>query len=249
MKAVILAAGRSKRIQPPIGIPKAMIKIGDKTLLEHSLSNLNRCGITEVIILVGYLSEKIIKKIGNKYESMKIKYIINDVYDQTDNLYSLWLAKSEFNDNLIYMDADILYDIRALKKVVESNYENTVLVGKLNTDSGEEMKVFGEKGVAKKIGRGSEIQDYTKSPLIGEAIGIVKISSKHIKTLIYNMDYLIKNKRFSMSHEDLTQIMCENKLMNYVYIEDLPWVEIDFSEDILRAEKEIYPKIQKGDKK
>lgn len=245
MKAIILAAGRSKRIQPPIGIPKAMIRIDKKTLLEHSLSNLKNCGINKVIIVVGYLGDKIIEKLGNEYEGIKIKYIKNDSYDQTDNLYSLWLAKSEFNDDILYMDADILYDKRILKKLTDSNHENIVLVGNMQIDTGEEIKVFGKRGVAKKIGRGSDIQNNIKeASLIGEAIGIVKISSKYIKQMIENMDWNMKNKKFSMSHEDLTQTMCEKNLMNYVSIGDLPWIEIDFHEDILKAEKEVYPKIR-----
>lgn len=240
MKAIILAAGRNNRIHPPIDIPKCLIKIGDKTLLEHSLSNLSDCGVKEAIIVVGYLADEVIQKIGNECEGVKIKYVRSDMFDQTDNLYSLWLAKSEFNDDIVYMDADILYDKRALAKLLNSDYENGVLVGKLYSDTGEEMKVFGEGEVAKNIGRGISVEG---SRLIGEAVGIVKISSKHIRSLIENMNLLVKNKDF-MSHEDLTNAMCEKNLMNYVHVKDLPWVEIDFREDIEKAKKEIYPKIK-----
>lgn len=240
MKAIILAAGRNNRIKPPIKVPKCLIKIGGKTLLEHSLSNISACSVKEAVIVVGYMAEKVIQKIGHEYESLKIKYVQNGMFDQTDNLYSLWLAKAEFNDYLLYMDADILYDKQILKRLIDLEYENAVIVGRLNVDTGEEMKVFGENGIAKNIGRGIDIKG---GQLVGEAVGIVKISSKHIKPLVENMGLLVENKEF-MSHENLTHVMCQKNLMNYVHVEDLPWVEIDFREDIEKAKKETYPKIR-----
>lgn len=243
MKAIILAAGKSSRIQPPIGMPKALIKIGNKTLLEHSLSNLSNCGVKEAVIVVGYFADKIIQKIGYKYKNMSIKYVKNELYNQTDNLYSLWLAKLEFNDSVIYMDADILYDKRMLKRLIDTKHENAVLVGKLLKDTGEEMKVFGKNEAAKNIGRGIKVKGVS---LIGEAIGMVKVSSENVKTLIEVMDCLIQNKKLSMSHEDLTNIMCEKNLMSYVCAKELPWIEIDFREDVTRAKEEIYPRIKKA---
>jgi len=81
MKAVILAAGAARRLVPMINsIPKCLIKIGDKSILENQLDALQFYGIEDVLIVVGYLKEQIIEKIGNQYKTMNISYIENPLF-------------------------------------------------------------------------------------------------------------------------------------------------------------------------
>ena len=81
MKAVILAAGMGTRLRPVTEkIPKGLIKINEKTLLEYSLDILNEYKIREVIIVTGYNADLIEKKIGNNYKDIKITYVKNEKY-------------------------------------------------------------------------------------------------------------------------------------------------------------------------
>ena len=108
MKSVILAAGMGKRLNPTIGnIPKGLIKIGKKTLLERSLEILFKNRIKEVIIVIGYLGSMIKDKLGNSYSGVKIKYIWNKEYTNSGSMYSLSKAKDIIDDDVILLESDL----------------------------------------------------------------------------------------------------------------------------------------------
>jgi choline kinase len=92
-KAIILNAGEGRRLRPlTLNTPKCLLKVGDKTILEGQLSNLSSCGINEVVMVVGYLSEKVMNFAENNFPNLNFKFVRNDVYATTNTLHSLWIA-------------------------------------------------------------------------------------------------------------------------------------------------------------
>src|SRR5690349_3152556 len=112
MKAVILAAGIASRLRPLTdNTPKCLLKVGGKTILGITLDNILANNISEIIIVTGYLEHQIRKFISANYPEIKVKYIFNDVYASTNNIYSLWLTKeSVLNEDMLMMDSDIVFD-------------------------------------------------------------------------------------------------------------------------------------------
>ena len=94
MQAIILAAGMGRRLgKVTADNTKCMVKIHGRTLIERMLDTLAKTEVNRVILVVGYKSENVKKLVGHKYKGMKILYVRNEVYDKTNNIHSLFLAK------------------------------------------------------------------------------------------------------------------------------------------------------------
>src|SRR3989344_1314627 len=92
--AIILAAGLGSRLDPLTKeMPKCLVKVHGKQILRSTLEKLERARIEETVILVGYLANVVRKEIGSQLGRMKITYIESERYKETNNMYSLWLAR------------------------------------------------------------------------------------------------------------------------------------------------------------
>ena len=133
MKAIILAAGMGKRLRPLTdSAPKPLTEINGKSIMENSLEILQKCGIKESIIVLGYLGKKIVNCFGDNFMGMKLRYINNDIYDKTNNIYSVWLARKYLNDDILLIDGDVLYEDRLIKVLLNSPYENCAAIDHYN---------------------------------------------------------------------------------------------------------------------
>ncbi|HPZ10655.1 MAG TPA: sugar phosphate nucleotidyltransferase, partial [Candidatus Eremiobacteraeota bacterium] len=106
---IILAAGIGKRLLPyTIEMPKCLVEINNKAIIENILDSLLRYSekIDTVHIVVGYKKDEIIRRLNGKYEKLRINYIDNDIYRDTNNIYSLWLAGKYIKNDLILFESD-----------------------------------------------------------------------------------------------------------------------------------------------
>ncbi|MBW6440905.1 NTP transferase domain-containing protein [Patescibacteria group bacterium] len=128
MQAVILAAGRSTRTYPlTLTRPKPLLKVANKTIIEHNLEQLSEF-VDEVVIVVGYRSKMIKDFLGNRFGKTKIKYIMqNDVIGNAD---ALKLVEKEIKDRFILMFGDDLYSKKDIKNLLK--YDNAILAQKVN---------------------------------------------------------------------------------------------------------------------
>jgi choline kinase len=176
MNAIILAAGMGMRLLPDTeDIPKGMVKLFDKSLIEMQIDIFKKCGIDDISIVTGYLAEKI------NFQS--INYFKNENFSTTAGNESLYCAKQKLNDTIICY-ADLVFDISIIKKMidfngdvgiaVESNWKTHYVGRTLHPISEADNVLFDEPG---KI---IEIRKNIQKPNanIGEFIGIMKLSSK-----------------------------------------------------------------------
>jgi len=142
MKAVILTAGIGSRIKPLTdNCPKSLLKVGDNTILEMMISNIQDCGINEIIFVVGYLKEQIEDYVKTKFPDLNVSFVTNDKYAETNTGYSLMLVKDFIQDSgFIKFDADVVFDKKILKKLIECKHESCLCIDKnINIDA-EEIK-------------------------------------------------------------------------------------------------------------
>jgi len=91
MKAIILAAGASKRMMfLTANLPKCLLKIGDKSIIEHQIASLHHYGLDEIVVVTGFCEDKIKETCGDS-----VRYISNPIFGKTNSIYSLWLAKKK----------------------------------------------------------------------------------------------------------------------------------------------------------
>ena len=121
MKAIILAAGKGKRFLPITNkIPKSMIKFGELPILERMINTFRDCGISDISIVVGHNA--------NKIDFPNVKKILNEKYDKTNMLESLFCAEEKINGEVIISYADILFEKNILKKLLASKEDISLVV-------------------------------------------------------------------------------------------------------------------------
>jgi choline kinase len=130
MKIVILAAGMSKRMGiEGDGVPKPLLKIQGTSLIELNLDKLTSNSIIdEIIIVVGYKKELIMNSIGGKYNGVKVSYVINSKFTETNSSFSMWLAKEKVLDGFIVMNGDTLISQEHFDRILDEKSNCSVLI-------------------------------------------------------------------------------------------------------------------------
>ena len=205
MKAVILAAGIASRLRPLTNNkPKCLLKIGERCLLERTIDALIKNGITEIIIVTGYLHNMIEDFVNTKYAGLNISFVYNAKYASTNNIYSLWLAKPYITgisqhgsngatgDGVLLLDSDILFDSQVIAKLNASPYKNCLALNSHELGDEEIKVITGSTGEVIEINKTCPAKD-----AVGESIGIEKMSPQYIDALFKELDKMINTEGLS----------------------------------------------------
>ena len=132
MQALILAAGMGKRLgEYTKNNTKCMVPVNGTPLIDRVLKQLSMLSLTRVVIVVGYEGEKLMEYIGNDKDGLKIEYVNNPVYDKTNNIYSLALAKQKLmEDDTLLIESDLIFDDGMFKLLLDNPNPNLALVAK-----------------------------------------------------------------------------------------------------------------------
>jgi histidinol-phosphate/aromatic aminotransferase/cobyric acid decarboxylase-like protein/choline kinase len=127
MQAIILAAGMGNRLgKYTKNNTKCMLPINGKTLAERALDALNDAEIRKCIFVVGYKKENVITSLGNRYKNVEIIYVSNDIFDKTNNIYSLYLAKDYLlQDDTLLLESDLIFENRLISDML-ANTDPTI---------------------------------------------------------------------------------------------------------------------------
>jgi len=141
LQAVILSAGIGARLSTEkSSLPKGLLEIGGKPLLEYSLEALIQNGIKDVILVVGFQHEKIKNRFGSRYRGLKIDYVFNEKYANSGSMYSFAMVQDVIEDEILLLESDLLYEPRALNILLNVDYKNCILVTALS-GSGDEVYI------------------------------------------------------------------------------------------------------------
>jgi len=132
MQALILAAGTGSRLgKYTKENTKCMLEINGKTLIKHALDKINNVGITKLILVVGYKKDNLISHVGTKYKNVLIEYVENPMYNKTNNIYSLFLAKDQLaQDDTLLLESDLIFDEEILRSALNSDHKSLAAVDK-----------------------------------------------------------------------------------------------------------------------
>ena len=132
MQAVILAAGMGKRLKDLTeNNTKCMVKVNGVTLIDRMLHQIDKHGLEKIVIVVGYKGDLLKEYIGTLDIKTKIQFISNDIYDQTNNIYSLYLAKYELiKDDTLLFESDLIFEDSVLDLLINDERKTLALVDK-----------------------------------------------------------------------------------------------------------------------
>jgi len=132
MQALILAAGTGSRLgKYSKDNTKCMLEINGKPLIDYVLEILYSVGIVKLTMVVGYKKENLIRHVGAQYKDIEIDYIENPIYDKTNNIYSLWLAKEKLaEDNTVLLESDLMFEEKIIRRLIEDKRDSLAVVDK-----------------------------------------------------------------------------------------------------------------------
>ncbi len=135
MQGIILAAGMGKRLKELTnGNTKCMVKVNGVTMIERALSILDKKNLSRIVIVVGYEGQKLIDYINTLSLKTPIIFIDNPIYDKTNNIYSLSLAKDYLcKDSSLLLESDLVFEESIIDCLIEDERENLALVDKFES--------------------------------------------------------------------------------------------------------------------
>lgn len=241
MQAIILAAGMGKRLgEYTKDNTKCMLPVNGVRLIDRVLTQLSTLNLNRVVIVVGYKGQNLMDHIGNRYDGkLKIEYVNNPIYDKTNNIYSLALAKDKLQeDDTILIESDLIFSDELFSMIVTNPNPNVALVAKYESWMDGTMVRIDENQnivhfVPKQAFKYSEIDSYYKT------VNIYKLSKefstqKYVPFLEAYSKALGNNEYYEQVLRVITMI--DHAEMKAMPIGDEKWYEIDDIQDLDIAE-------------
>ena len=234
--AIILAAGVGRRLGPHnLQSPKVMLAFDGASLLARHLRHLRRAGVAEVTIVVGFAADQIRSSLPELSDGMTVHTIENPDYRE-GSVVSLWAARAVLRSGapIILMDGDVLYDHRLMARLVTSRQPDTLLLDRDIEPGDEPVKLCVRDGA---------IVDFRKQPteahdFHGESVGFFRFTPQTAAELADRTNDYVTTGRRGLEYEEPIRDMLMQSAPDRFGFEDitgLPWTEIDFPEDVVKA--------------
>ena len=241
MRAIILAAGLGWRLGGgEEQLPKCLLEFAGRSLLQRHFDALRSVGITDVSIGVGYRADAIGREIARCAESMNVQVVFNADFREGNvvTLHTLRAAMTAAED-VVLMDADVLYHSDVLSRLIASEHANCFLLDRDFEDGEEPVKLC---VVADRLVEfGKTIADGVAYDTVGESVGFFKLSATMAEQLAGRAAEYVREGRRDAFYEDALRdlLLREPQAFGYEDISGIPWIEIDFQDDIRRTETEV----------
>jgi choline kinase len=238
MKAIILGAGQGKRLLPAtVDKPKCMLQIGEKTIIEWQIDNLHKYGIKEIVVITGFQSLLLEDFLQKRYGD-SVKTIFNPFYSVSDNLMSCWIAYDELNSDFMIINGDTLFEAHIINKLLSTKTHNIIVtIDTKDRYDADDMKVTFDKISNKLLRVGKDIP---LEEINGEAIGIHFFRDKgpyYFRKAIQK--FIRDEKALKMWYLSIINELAINSDVGVCCIKGLKWVEIDYPEDLKKAESTV----------
>lgn len=252
MQAIILAAGMGKRLKELTNdSTKCMVKVNGRTMAERTLETLDECGLDRIVIVVGYEGQKLIDYVDSLGLKTKVEYVNNEIYDKTNNIYSLYLAKDYLvSDDTLLLESDIVFEKRVIQRLLDNSYPSLALVAKHEQwMDGTVVTLDDENNI---IGfHGKKDFDFSRTDEYYKTVNIYKFSkefsvSHYVPFLEAYCKALGNNEYYEQVLKVIT--LLDKPEIKAECLDDEVWYEIDDEQDLEIAETLFASKSQKLEK-
>ncbi len=239
MQALILAAGMGRRLgELTRSNTKCMVEVHGKSLIIRMLEQLSELPINRIVLVIGYEGKKVRDLVGDSFKSVPVVYIENPIYESTNNIYSLYLAKDYLlEDDTILLESDLIIDSRILIDLINNPYPSLAVVAKyqswmdgtvMNIDKDCNITGF----IPKRDFNSSRIETYYKT------VNIYKFSKSFSQT--HYVPFLQAYTNALGTNEYYEQVLRVITLLERPEIKAMEttdkWYEIDDIPDLKNAE-------------
>jgi len=241
MQAMILAAGMGKRLgEYTDDNTKCMVRVGGTTLIDRMLNNLTRHEISRIILVVGYKGEKVKSYVGSSWNGVKIIYVENPIYDKTNNIYSLYLARHLLlEEETLLLESDLIFSSDVLPRIINDSWASLVLVSRFQSwMDGTVVRIDKHRRIKEFVSGGNfsfqKVEKYFKT------VNIYKFSVDFSKNkCLPFLEAYLKSIGYNEYYEQVLSVinfLDNGELRACVLDEKDLWYEIDDKQDLDDAE-------------
>lgn len=232
--ALLLAAGTGSRLYPLTKeAPKCLTIVNGRTILERMVSGLNSRGFKRLVIVTGHLENKIKDFLGNKFKNIQIEYIFSPLYKETNNIYSLWMARQAINEPFLLLESDLVYDDSLLDNMLTPN---KMAVSKMQPWLNGTCVTINKLSDVKAFIPGSN-KDLKETKY--KTVNIYSISKDSWSLIVKQLNKQISINNVNSYYETVFADMVADGSLSFkaASFDNKPWYEIDTIEDLGHAEK------------
>ena len=240
MQAIILAAGMGKRLgELTKGNTKCMVEVGHETLIARLLRQLDQQHLSRIVMVVGYKAQELRDYLQTIHTNTPIEFVENTIYDKTNNIYSLYMAKDylQAEDTLLF-ESDIIMEDAVIEKIVHNPYPDLALVDKFESwMDGTVVTIDSDNRILRFIPN-SQFK-YEEIPLYYKTVNVYKFSKQFSSNMYvpFLEAYCTALGRNEYYEQVLRVInMVDNSGMRALPLEGEQWYEIDDIQDLDIAE-------------
>lgn len=248
MRAIILAAGRGLRLKQAEDqqLPKCLLTFGGKSLLERHLLLLRQSGVSEIVLAAGFRHELVEAELDRLKWQPRPTVVLNNRFELGSVLSVHTVADAMIRGgDVLLMDADVLYDDRIMSALAEGRQPvNRVLIDR-EFEAGEEpVKMCVRDGLVVEMRK--RIEPSLIYDTVGESVGFFRFTDRAARRLAELVAGYIRSDRANMPHEEAIRdlILERSQPLQVTDVTGMPWLEIDFSDDVTRAAGEVLPQLR-----
>lgn len=238
MNVIMLAAGIGQRLKSNHSKPKCLLEFNGMSLLARHITALDKHPVSELLIITGYKNELIKNEIDNMSTTLNINLIFNPEYEK-GSVLSLLTGCNNLDTKLpvILMDADVLYHPNIIDILFSSQHENIFLLDRDFEPGDEPVKLCVSQG--KIIEFRKQLPGDINFDIIGESVGFFRFSIDVFNKLHKQAEKYNNSLGNNAAYEEVIRdILLENPdLFKYEDVTGVPWIEIDYPEDVTKAEE------------
>ncbi|MCY0387943.1 NTP transferase domain-containing protein [Robbsia sp. Bb-Pol-6] len=245
-RAVILAAGVGQRLQlaADAPAPKCLLRFDGRTLLERHLRLLRAVGVEDVVIVVGYEHQQIADELDRLDWTPRPTLILNPQYRQ-GSVVSVAAAESALcaGGDVLLMDADVLYDVRMLAALVADDSADRLLLDAGFEAGDEPVKLCLRDGRPVELRK--KVADGLRYDHVGESVGFFRFTQASATRLAQIVRQYAQTQRGGEPHEEAVRDLLLESPERFACadVTGLPWLEIDFPVDVIRAREVVLPQL------
>ncbi len=248
MRAIILAAGRGNRLAEfnPDGRPKCLLEFGGRSLLARQLDILFHLGIRQVTLVVGYEADLIIDHVGTLASRPEVAFVYNPAFTK-GSVLSLLAAQEAMTsgETVLVLDADVLFHPQIMQTLIESAHQNCYLIDRDFVPGDEPVKIAIHRGQMVEFRK--MLADGIEYDTLGESVGFFKFNSECAAEIAQTCARYKTEGLLDAPHEEALRDVLLAQPLSFACedVSGLPWLEVDFPEDVEQAIKQILPAIRK----
>lgn len=247
MQAIILAAGQGKRLAEfnPEGLPKCLLEFDGLSLLQRQLEILFEQGICHATLVVGYKAGLIVDYVGTLGVRPEVAFIYNPAFDK-GSVLSLLAAHEALNagQDVLVLDADVLFHPGIMQALITSKHPNCYLIDRDFVPGDEPVKIAIHQG--RMVEFRKALPGDLEYDTLGESVGFFKFNGECAAEIARVCAEYESEGLLDAPHEEALRdvLLARPDAFACEDVSGLPWVEIDFPEDVERAIKQVLPDLQ-----